>query len=242
MPAAAAGVAVAGSYLSSKGKKRQAKRAAQAASAANVMAQARQLNPWLFGALGGPGQPGQAGQGGYQQGLYNIAQQPGYIDPRLMNAPYLQSAQRQQQDLQAAQAMLGRSQIGGTTGLGQAYALANQAARTGRDVGIGQQYALWTEQQRRADLDWISGQVARSQGMGGDIAQTQAELALQAPNWMTNVGGMAQAGLAAYGAAKGMGGGGGISTGSWGQGMTLPPMNSSQWQQSPYPNLQYVRG
>jgi len=207
MPAAA--VAAGAALLQGAGKRRQAKRAERLAGAGNIMSQAQQLNPWLFGAMGMPGQPGTPGTNPYQQNLYNIASQPGYINPSLMNAPYQQSAQRQQSDLQAAQMLMGRNQMGGNSGLGQAYALANQAARTGRDVGLGQQYALWTEQQRRADLDWLSGQVSRAQGMGGDIAQTQSGIALQRPNWMTTTGKAVEAGLAAYGGMGAMGGGGG---------------------------------
>jgi hypothetical protein len=98
--------------------------------------------------------------------------------------------------------MLGTNDIGGTTGLGQYYALANQAARTGRDVQLGQQYTLAREQQKRADIDWLTGQVneARNAAMGGINQQAGA---YQAPmQWGQVAGNAISSGLTAYGALK----------------------------------------
>lgn len=181
---------------------------------AQINAQAALYNPALYGALAG-----QRGTSGYQNALYNIAQSPGYIDPRLMNASYTQSAQRQQSDLAAAQGMLGRSAIGGGTGLGSAYALANQSARTGRDVNLGQQYALWREQQRRADVDWLAQQQQQAQGMAfqGANAQTGFLSQQQQPRswlgvidkgWQGYTGGMAAGDIWDR---KSKGGGGGFN-------------------------------
>lgn len=242
MPAAAVGVAAAASIAQGVGQRRAAKQQnrymSQLYSPENIMARARGINPWLFGALAG-----QAGTTPYQQELWKIASQPGYIDPRVMNAQYTQSAQQQQADLQRARAMLGTSDIGGNTGLGQAYAMANLAARTGRDVQLGQQYNLAREQQRRADLDWLSGQVSNAQQAAMQGAGAIGSTYQQPPSWLSTGAGAVQAGLTAYGGMQGMarGGGGPIPTGQWGQGPTLPALNSPQWQQSPYPNLQYTR-
>jgi hypothetical protein len=129
-------------------------------------ARAGALNPWLMGALGND-----PGTSGYQQNLFNIAQNPGYIDPSLMNLPFHLSAQRANQDMNRAQGILGRTMGGqGVSGLGNAYALANQAGRTARDVGTAQQYSLFREQQRRADLGFIQQQLMGLLGMAGGQA------------------------------------------------------------------------
>lgn len=220
--AAAAVGAIASGISSRKAAKKQNQYMMEGAGKldpANINAGAAQFNPALWRAM-----RGYAGNNGYQQSLYNMIQNPGYIDPALMNAPYTQSAQRQQQDLGAAQALLGRNAIGGGTGLGQAYALANQAARTGRDVQIGQQYALWREQQRRADLDWLAGQQQQSQQMAFQSAGGQANLLAnrQAPQSWLGIGGNAiQSGLAAYGGMQAPAGGGGPSGGQ-------PPYQNAQ--------------
>lgn len=244
MPAAAipAAISVAGSIAGGIGGRKAAKKqnqyardAAARLSPSNVMMAARQFNPQLYAALAG-----QRGSGGYQNSLYDIAQNPGYIDPKLMNAPYLQSAQRQQSDLQGVQAMLGRNAIGGSTGLGQAYALANLGGRTARDTQLGQQYALWREQQRRSDVDWLSNQQQQAIQAGFQSGGGQAQYLSQQqapPSYGSMLSNAASAGLTAYGAFQGMQGGGPISTGVGGSGPQLDP---NAWKQSPrHANLQY---
>lgn len=246
MPAAApAAISAGGALANMVGGRRAAKQQnAYATAAANrlsptaINAAARQFNPWLYGALNG-----QRGTNAYQQNIYDIASNPGYIDPRLMNQSYTQSAQRQGTDLQAAQAMLGRNAVGGGTGLGQAYALANQAARTGRDTQLGQQYALWREQQRRSDLDWLANQVQNSQQAGFQSGGGQAQYLSQqqAPmNWMQGLSNAASAGLTAYGGFQGMNAPHSTSTGAGGAGPQLDPRAWKQapWQGAPS-NLQY---
>jgi len=193
-------------------------------SPSNVMSRAQGLNPELFGALAG-----QAGTTPYQYNLWKLASNPGYIDPTLMNASYLQSAQQQQQDLMRVQQMLGRSDMGGTTGVGNFYALANQAARTGRDVQLGQQYALAREQQRRADLDWLTNQAntARSGAMG--LVNQQAGTYQQPPTWGQIAGNMGAAGLTAYGSLP--------RPTSQGQSAPYGQPSQSSWAMYPsYPN------
>lgn len=209
MSAAAGGLGVVGGLFQGIGARKSNKKQNQMLSDAShyydpqsVNLRAAQLNPELFAAL-----QGQGGNTGYQQFLANLVRNPGYIDPALMNAPYLQSAQRQQSDLAAAQGMLGRNQIGGGTGLGSAYALANQGARTARDTGLGQQYALWRAQQGRQDVDWLMGQRANAQqaAMGGINGSVGLLSQRQAPqSYWTTAGNAIAGGLGAYGAMKGL--------------------------------------
>jgi len=221
MSAVGTGAAVVGQRKQAKAAKKAAaqqqqtaQQASQMFTPAQILANAQQLNPQLFAALAG-----QRGTTGYQQAIYNMAQNPGYIDPSLMNAPYTMSAQRQQSDLLAAQGMLGRNDAGGSTGIGQAYALANLGARTARDVNLGQQYGLWRSQQARADTDWLSQQRQQALNAAAAGAQGQAQYWAQQPppapgmNWGQAASDVIGSGLAAYGQMKGLGGGGG--TPSW---------------------------
>lgn len=140
---------------------------------------AQKLDPYLFNAMSNPA---------YGQNLANLAANPGYIDPSLMNMPFHLSSMRANQDMNRAQSILGRT-LGGTgvSGIGNAYALANQAGRTARDVGTAQQYTLFREQQRRADLAFLQNEMARALGMSGNLAGGAAGMYSQqaAPmNWM----------------------------------------------------------
>jgi hypothetical protein len=203
----------------------------------NVYKNAGILNPWLMGALSG--NEAMYGGSGYGQNLFNIANNPGYIDPSLQNQPFHLSAQRQGQDLNRAQAILGKTQ-GGTSasGLGNAFVHANQAARTARDVNTNQQYTLFREQQRRADLQMLQQQLMATLGQASGNARYQGQFNAmqQAPQNAWQLGGDALSrGLAgAGGKASPQSGGGGNAavagmnayTGTPGMGM----MANTPWQ------------
>lgn len=175
--------------------------AAQGFNPNNIMHLMNQTNPWLMGAVGSGHYRNNnpmgtsssftpAQYGGFQAGLKNIAQNPGYIDPQLMNLPYQQIDRGGQNSLIAAQGALGRSGMGG--GLSDAYTLANQANMTQQRAQVGQQYALNREQQRRADLSWLMGLVNQQQGLaqqqaagkGGFLNQmANTTMNQQVPNW-----------------------------------------------------------
>jgi len=213
-PAVAAGIGLGGAALNYFGQKKANKQqnaylgqAAAGLDPSAIMQSSGQLNPWLMSAL--QGQSTQGGSG-YGQELFNIAQNPGYIDPQVMNMPFHLSAQRGNQDMQRAQSILGKTQSGAASGVGNAYAMANQMGRTSRDVGTAQQYSLWREQQKRADIGMLQQMLAQTQGLASGNAQQQGQYYAQqqaGPNWMTGLGSMAGAGLAAYAPFAGGGGG-----------------------------------
>ena len=143
MPAGAAVGAIGGAvggYFNSRSAKKSARAQAQTAreaaalmSSGNVMNRARAYNPYIFNALMNPNA---ATTNPFQQQMNNLAGNPGYIDPALMNLPLTQAMRGQQQGMMAAQGQLGRSGMEG--GIGDAYALASQAALTGQRAGIMQ--------------------------------------------------------------------------------------------------------
>jgi hypothetical protein len=176
---------LAGSYMQGRSAKKAANTQAQAIrdaaamqSPQNVMGAARMYNPYIFQALMNPNQ---ATQNPFQQNLNNIARNPGYIDPALMNQAYTQAQRGSQQAMINAQGLLGRT--GAEGGMADAYALANQAALTGTRSNLMQGYSLWREQQRRADIDQLMNMYnqAINQGMGGQaqFANTYANIPQQ---------------------------------------------------------------
>lgn len=174
---------------------------------------AQSMNPFLYSAL----RPGDApaGSSNFTQELNRLIENPGAVDPRLQNQPLQMSANRANTDLQAAQGRLGRSGMGGGTGssgISQAYSLANQAARTQRDVNTNQQFNLFRENQRRRDLQFISGLHGQAMGMSGGAGQGMAGMLgrQQAPmNNKSMMGNAMQGGLSAGAGKGGKGGGGG---------------------------------
>jgi hypothetical protein len=162
------------------------------------MARALGLRQGQYGA--GQGVP----QTGFQQALGNIVQDPGYIDPSLINMNLIQSMRQGQQGLLGAQGMLGRTGMQG--GLADAYALANRAATTGRNMGILQNYNLAREQQRRQDISFIMNELARSQRTAAGLAGQQAELTAGTPpayNMGQGLSDFISGGIGAYGAFQG---------------------------------------
>lgn len=204
----------AGGYFNSRSQKRTAanqqqaiQNAAAMMGAPNVMQRAQAYNPFLYNALMNPNTPT---NNPFGQNLRNMAANPGYIDPALMNLPLTQATRGQQQGLLAAQSQLGRSGMEG--GMGDAYALASQAALTGQRAGIMQNYSLWREQQRRADIDWLMNQFNNAVGMGQQGQGMQAGIYQQLPQYMqpiSTTGNMITGALAGMGSMFGMGGMGG---------------------------------
>ncbi len=205
-----AAIAAVGSIAKGIGDRKRSKRQNQITAGAagmmgpeQVMGGMQQYNPGLFGAVQGGQMPQQPG---YGQNMWNLANNPGYIDPQLQNAPFAQSAHRMTNDFVEAQGRLGKSNMRG--GLASGYALANLGARTQRDVQTQQQYSLWRENQRRADLSFISNQYNQlmNSTMMGQGQQANMFSQQQAGQNAWGMGANAlSSGLSAYG---GMGGGG----------------------------------
>lgn len=233
-PAAAIGVGLGSAYLGSQGAKDQQdsqnamyKNAAAGLSPNAINNASRQLNPWLAGALNGSYDPNNQ----YSMALYNMAQNPGYIDPSVMSNAYRTSNQQGQADLSRAMGMLGR-QTGAQSsgGVSNAYALANNAAQSSRDADTMQKYNLWREQQKRADIAQLQQMWAQTQGQASQNAGGSANMMMQqqAPqNSKQGLGNMGSGALAAYGGMGGKGGGGGVSAPSGGQG-PLPWFSGTQ--------------
>lgn len=187
-----------GGYGNQQAQKQQNQYLQQAAAQwnpGNMQSWMQQMNPQFMQGYQGYGAPGtQAGA------IADISNNPGYIDPKLMNMPLLLSAQRAQSDLTAAAGKIGKSGTSG--GIGNAYALANQAGQTMRDMQTHQQYGLWREQQKRADLNWLQSMYQGMMGQAGQAAGGQAQMLgqQQAPqNWYQIGGNAIQSGLGAYG-------------------------------------------
>lgn len=178
------------------------------------------FNPFLYRALGYGGAPTWGANTGLQNSYNQLVNNPGYIDPTLKNAPYTQATRGAQANLARFSSMIGRS--GAQGGLAQTYGLSNLAALTGQRAQIAQQYALWREQQRRADMDWLSRQLMGTQGQALGANQAAAGyLAGQQPtmNWAGLAGNAIQGFLGAFG------GGGGITNGYQPQ---APPAAATQ--------------
>lgn len=200
-PAAIIGVGLAAGalqgYSARKGQKQQnayLNKAANQYNAPQMLDWMKMMNPQFMAGYSGKAT---SGPGQY---IAQMANQPGYIDPALMNEAYRMSSQRAQNDLIAAEGKLGRSNMSG--GLANAYTLANLGARTARDVNTAQQYALWREQQKRVDLDWLQRMYQGMMGQAGAAAGGKAKVmsAMQAPMGWAGIGGnMLQGGLGAYG-------------------------------------------
>lgn len=226
-PAAAIAVGVVAGAMQAHGARQQAKKQNQLMQNAynenarwydpqQVRLRAKGMNPWLYGALGG-----QAGNNPFQRELYNIVSNPGYMDPRLMALPNAQIDAGMQNNLQRAQALIGRS--GGEGGVSNAYALANMAAGQGQKAEVGQNFALAREDKRRQDLAWLAQMEQQSmqnalQGAQGAASGTGYLAQQVAPmGWMGIGGNAIQGGLGAMsGLPMGMMGGGAMGGASRG--------------------------
>jgi hypothetical protein len=118
-----------------------------------MMSQLQGVNPWLYGALTGKWTP--QGPSGSALGQYfsRMVNNPGYIDPRVMNMPYTQIERQGDSNMQRMAGMLGRNNMVGSGGVANMYAMANLATRGQQRAGVAQNYVLQREQQRRADIN-----------------------------------------------------------------------------------------
>lgn len=167
----------------------------------------------------------------YQQ-MFDLAMNPGYIDPALMNLSYTQAARGARNNLGRLQGMLGRSNMSG--GLGNAYALANLGGLNATRANLAQQYALWREQQRRSDLQYIQSQFGQAQQTAAGLAGGQAQQYITPTPWSSIMGNAITGGLAAYGSMPQYGQYGGAGTGNAGMQSTIQTGNPDPfgWQQT----------
>ncbi len=189
---------------------------------------AGELNPWMQNALNFEPQPAnpnihpmdqeaqynQQFGGGFQGAMNQMVQNPGYIDPRLMNMNLNMSNQMGQGAMQNFQTQIGRSGMMG--GLSDAYALANQGATAQRNMGLFQNYNLARESQRRGDINFTMNQIAGQNAQAGNMLRGQAQIQQSMPPSMSGwagAGNVMSAAAGAYGGMQGMSaapGGGGM--------------------------------
>jgi hypothetical protein len=108
---------------------------------------------------------------GFQRDMYKIAQGQD-ISPYLLNQPLNQINRGADTNMQRMTAQLGRSNMSG--GLGNAYALSNQMGAQNARANLFQNYGQFREQQRRSDLDWLTGGQGRA--LDRDIGVQQGSL------------------------------------------------------------------
>jgi hypothetical protein len=237
-----AGLAVAGlgamsGYLQSQGARNQAQQQQAMLSPRATLSRYKALNPEFHRAYSGITDPNATA---YEQALRQFMQNPGQLDPELMNQAYMLSAQRTPQDMWGAMGMIGQ----GVPGIGQAIPFAAQAAQTGRDVNTATQFGLAQADLLRQDLNWI--EQMKGQMMGQSFGQQSQQAQYAVPPWSSILGNAIQGGLAAYGTLpqgqqqQQQGGytpggiGGGIPDPQWGsgtqpaQGGILPPPQGLQ--------------
>lgn len=190
----------------SKAQKRYNAAIGQMMSGTGIHDRASQMNPWLFGAMNAGQNQAAIPQSGYGHHMWQLANNPGQMDPSLMNMPFHLSAMRQNQDLARAQSLLGKSGGPGISGIGNAYVGANLAARTARDVGTAQNFAMWREQQKRADLGMIQNALNAALGQAAGAAGGQAQMYQQPLNAWQMGGNMIGAGMGAMAPFMGQGG------------------------------------
>jgi hypothetical protein len=136
-------------------------------SPSQMNSQFRQLNPWLYGAMTNSWTNGATPLSGLGKSFYNMVNNPGYIDPRVMNLPYYQIEQNAGNNLQRMSNMIGRN--AGQGGVSNMYALANLATRGQQRAGVAQNYAIQRAQLARQDLASLMGWM--NQGQFGQSPQ-----------------------------------------------------------------------
>lgn len=161
------------------------------------------MDPMLWQAMNG-----QKGSSPWQQALWQIYNNPGYIDPRLKVAPETSLAQGAQVGTQQGLSAIARS--GGEGGMANVLPSAMQAAMQMGRANVGAQFLQLSEQQRRQDIDW--GQQAQERLRSG-AEQVQSNMADRVYNswanqqpvmgWGGIMGGAIQGGLAAYSGLQG---------------------------------------
>lgn len=193
MPWPLMAASVASGLLKSFGARKAAKRhnamMARLLDPNNVMANARIVNPWIAQALR---------QGGFQKALNQIAADPGYIDPRLMNLSLGEV------DLGAANAQrrymtqLGRGSMGVGGGMAKLMPLVMSGRRNMQRAAIKQNYALDRANRMRQDLDWLLGTQNKAFENAANLVGARAS-SYQVPlPWETIGGNAIQSGIAMW--------------------------------------------
>lgn len=179
-----------GSMMGARGARKQQQRQLQQQREAsnflapgNIYGAAGQLDPYFFGAM-----RGQQGNTGYQQGWYNLLQNPGYIDPAISNRLYTMNAQGYNN---MAGAVPGFAQSAGLTGgpAGNMFEFAKRASLLNQNAQTGFNLANLQSQLFRNDLgmgaqNWqnllqqAGGSQAQRAGVyaGGQIPQTGGQM------------------------------------------------------------------
>jgi hypothetical protein len=156
---------------------------------------------------------------GFQRDMYKIAQGQD-LSPWLLNQPLNQINRSADTNMASLTAQLGRSNMSG--GLANAYALSNQMGRQNSTANLFQNYGQFREQQRRSDLDWLTGGQGRQ--LDRDIGVQQGSLDRFQESGNPALAG-AMAGIGTYAG----------SGGTWGQ----QPRSQSTIQTS-NPQQQYI--
>lgn len=202
MPAAAAvGIGAASGLLQAHGARKAAKAGARATSPQAVRQRYEYLNPEFNRAYTNQTQYNPDATP-YEKSLAQYMQNPGQLDPRLMNQSFHLSAQRTPSDIYKSMSMVGGGAI---PGLAMAIPAAMYGAQTMRDVGTANQFTLAQAQLLRSDIQDIermrSGML---EGSFGQQAQ-QGQYASAITPWSSILGNAMQGGLAAYGTLGTMG-------------------------------------
>ena len=232
-------------HKKSKAQNKYLQKASDQFTPQNIMDRIRLMNPQLYNAAYGPSQFGppppnmnQSQWLDYQAGLNKqvqqnpmaaLFQQPGYIDPRMMNLDINQGAQQGQMNAQQFAAQAGRGGFEG--GLADAYALANQAAQNQIRAQVAQNYNLARTQLMRQDIG--QGQdilnQAQSQATGQASQKAGYMSQMQAPtSWGEIAANTASSALGAYSRMKNIGGYGSGGAGQAAMSGPLAPSYSSQ--------------
>lgn len=154
----------------------------------NIYSQAAMMAPWAYGALsGGANQQ----RSPWEQGWWNLANNPGYMPQSLMNMPFFQLSQAANNNMDRFGSMVGRGGFGG--------GLANYGMPTAMlaSLGMGRanianQQALQQNQLYRSDLQQVANQLTGAQDRAAGQTQAQARLYQQPPGALTQGGGILQ--------------------------------------------------
>lgn len=176
----------------------------------SIMKGAYQYNPFLWAALGidqsklGKGMANYAGSP-YSQSLARLINDPGYIDPMMMNKTFTDIDRGAARSYASGMGRIGMS--GAQGGLGAAFAMASGAGAVSNKSSAMQQYILFREQQRRSDIAMIDQMMQRATELSAKVRESQAHILLNKKPVLGHAGVGANIIKGAMeGAASGMGG------------------------------------
>lgn len=171
-----------------KAAKRQNRAMQQFYNPANVNARAAGMNPWAYAAMNSPG---------FRNAYMNIANNPGYIDPKLKAYAFMQNDRASQGAMQRLQAAMGRS--GNTGGMANATAMGAMGMGNLGRARIANNFANMQAQLMRGDLGMLQGNWQQAQQQALGMAGNQAQAWQGGTPWQTTAGNAITSGLAAYG-------------------------------------------